>query len=78
VAQFLQTERHVLRLAGRQARLRAVARRDQLVFKIVGYAEQNVEYYKLQDFRAHVWIAHQRYPTKGRVWHPGGAHPFVG
>jgi glutamate synthase domain-containing protein 3 len=25
-----------------------------------------------------VWIAHQRYPTKGRVWHPGGAHPFVG
>ena len=52
--------------------------RDQLVFKIVGYAEQNVEYYKLEDFRAHVWIAHQRYPTKGRVWHPGGAHPFVG
>ncbi|MGD0835909.1 MAG: glutamate synthase [Polyangia bacterium] len=52
--------------------------RDQLVFKLVGYAEQNVEYYQLQDFKAHVWIAHQRYPTKGRVWHPGGAHPFVG
>jgi glutamate synthase domain-containing protein 1/glutamate synthase domain-containing protein 3 len=52
--------------------------RDLLVFKIVGYAEQNVEYYQLQDFKAHVWIAHQRYPTKGRVWHPGGAHPFVG
>jgi len=52
--------------------------RDMLVFKLVGFAEQNVEYYKLQDFRAHVWIAHQRYPTKGRVWHPGGAHPFVG
>ena len=52
--------------------------RDQLVFKLVGYAEQNVEYYKLEDFKAHVWIAHQRYPTKGRVWHPGGAHPFVG
>jgi len=45
---------------------------------MVGYAEQNVEYYQLQDFKAHVWIAHQRYPTKGRVWHPGGAHPFVG
>ncbi|MFN2225498.1 MAG: glutamate synthase, partial [Anaerolineae bacterium] len=28
--------------------------------------------------QAHVWIAHQRYPTKGRVWHPGGAHPFIG
>ena len=52
--------------------------RNLLVFKMVGYAEQNVEYYQLQDFKAHVWIAHQRYPTKGRVWHPGGAHPFVG
>lgn len=52
--------------------------RDLLVFKLVGYAEQNVEYYQLQDFNAHAWIAHQRYPTKGRVWHPGGAHPFVG
>ena len=52
--------------------------RNLVVFKIVGYAEQNVEYYRLEDMRAHVWIAHQRYPTKGRVWHPGGAHPFVG
>ncbi len=52
--------------------------KDQLIFKMVGYAEQNVEYYQLQDFKAHVWIAHQRYPTKGRVWHPGGAHPFTG
>ncbi len=52
--------------------------RNLLIFKLVGYAEQNVEYYQLQDFKAHVWIAHQRYPTKGRVWHPGGAHPFVG
>jgi glutamate synthase domain-containing protein 1/glutamate synthase domain-containing protein 3 len=52
--------------------------RDILVFKLVGYAEQNVQYYQLQDFKAHAWIAHQRYPTKGRVWHPGGAHPFVG
>jgi glutamate synthase domain-containing protein 1/glutamate synthase domain-containing protein 3 len=52
--------------------------RDMLVFKLVGYAEQNVQYYQLEDFRAHVWVAHQRYPTKGRVWHPGGAHPFVG
>ena len=52
--------------------------RDLMVFKMVGFAEQNVEYYKLQDTKAHAWIAHQRYPTKGRVWHPGGAHPFVG
>ncbi|MBN2046903.1 MAG: hypothetical protein JW750_03570 [Anaerolineaceae bacterium] len=52
--------------------------RDLLVFKIVGYAEQAAKYYKLEDMEAHVWIAHQRYPTKGRVWHPGGAHPFIG
>jgi glutamate synthase domain-containing protein 1/glutamate synthase domain-containing protein 3 len=48
------------------------------VLKIVGYAEQVVEYYRLEDQGAYVWIAHQRYPTKGRVWHPGGAHPFIG
>lgn len=52
--------------------------RDLSVLKIVGYAEDVVAYYCLEDQTAHVWIAHQRYPTKGRVWHPGGAHPFIG
>jgi glutamate synthase domain-containing protein 1 len=52
--------------------------RDLFVLKIVGYAEQAMAYYCLEDLAAHVWIAHQRYPTKGRVWHPGGAHPFIG
>ena len=52
--------------------------RNLMVLKIVGYAEKVVEYYQLENFRAHAWIAHQRYPTKGRVWHPGGAHPFIG
>ena len=52
--------------------------RNLIVTKIVGYAEAAVQYYRMPDMRAHVWIAHQRYPTKGRVWHPGGAHPFVG
>lgn len=52
--------------------------RDLLVFKIVGYAEESLSYYRLEDLTAHVWIAHQRYPTKGRVWHPAGAHPFIG
>ncbi len=52
--------------------------RNMMILKIVGYAEDIVRYYGLEDFRAHVWIAHQRYPTKGRVWHPGGAHPFMG
>ena len=52
--------------------------RNMLVLKIVGYAEDVIRYYKLDEFKAHVWIGHQRYPTKGRVWHPGGAHPFIG
>jgi glutamate synthase domain-containing protein 1/glutamate synthase domain-containing protein 3 len=52
--------------------------RNMMILKIVGYAEKVVDYYLLDDFKAHGWIAHQRYPTKGRVWHPGGAHPFIG
>jgi glutamate synthase domain-containing protein 1 len=52
--------------------------RDLLVLKIVGYAEDVVDYYCLNQQTAHIWISHQRYPTKGRVWHPGGAHPFIG
>jgi glutamate synthase domain-containing protein 1/glutamate synthase domain-containing protein 3 len=52
--------------------------RNFFILKIVGYAEQVVQYYKLDDFKSHIWIAHQRYPTKGRVWHPAGAHPFIG
>jgi glutamate synthase domain-containing protein 1/glutamate synthase domain-containing protein 3 len=52
--------------------------RDMFILKAVGYAEHVVRYYRLEDLRAHVWIGHQRYPTKGRVWHPGGAHPFIG
>ncbi len=52
--------------------------RNLIILKIVGYAEATVQFYKMEDTRAHVWIAHQRYPTRGRVWHPGGAHPFIG
>ncbi|MDP2156196.1 MAG: glutamate synthase [Nitrospirota bacterium] len=52
--------------------------RNMMILKIVGYAEQVAQYYQLENFKAHSWIAHQRYPTKGRVWHPGGAHPFIG
>lgn len=50
--------------------------RNMMILKIVGYAENVVKYYKLDDFKAHAWLAHQRYPTRGRVWHPGGCHPF--
>ncbi|HBG04879.1 MAG: glutamate synthase [Geobacteraceae bacterium GWC2_58_44] len=52
--------------------------KNLIILKIVGFAEAAVQYYRMSDTRAHVWIAHQRFPTKGRVWHPGGAHPFIG
>ena len=50
--------------------------RNIMILKVVGYAESITDYYKIDDLKAHAWIAHQRFPTKGRVWHPGGAHPF--
>jgi glutamate synthase domain-containing protein 1/glutamate synthase domain-containing protein 3 len=52
--------------------------RDLMVLKGVGYAEEIARYYRLEKTKAHVWIGHQRYPTRGKVWHPGGAHPFAG
>ena len=52
--------------------------KDMMVLKLVGYGDQVIRYYKLEDLKANIWVGHHRYPTKGRVWHPGGAHPFVG
>ena len=52
--------------------------KNLLVLKMVGYGDDVVHHYRLEDLHAHVWIGHHRYPTKGRVWHPGGAHPFAG
>jgi glutamate synthase domain-containing protein 1 len=52
--------------------------KDMMILKLVGYAEQVLQYYQLEGLEANVWIGHQRYPTKGRVWHPGGSHPFIG
>lgn len=52
--------------------------KNLLVLKMVGFGDDVVRYYRLEDTHAHVWIGHHRYPTKGRVWHPGGAHPFIG
>ncbi len=52
--------------------------RNLMILKGVGYAEEIARYYRLDETQAHLWIGHQRYPTRGRVWHPGGAHPFIG
>ncbi|MBI3537068.1 MAG: glutamate synthase [Chloroflexi bacterium] len=52
--------------------------RNMLILKAVGYCEDIARYYQIENFMGNVWIGHQRYPTRGRVWHPGGAHPFIG
>ncbi|MEJ2597509.1 MAG: hypothetical protein P8Z00_04210 [Anaerolineales bacterium] len=52
--------------------------KNLLVLKMVGFGDDVIRYYQIEDLHAHVWIGHHRYPTKGRVWHPGGAHPFIG
>jgi glutamate synthase domain-containing protein 1/glutamate synthase domain-containing protein 3 len=52
--------------------------KDLLVLKLVGFGDDVFRVYGLEHMKAHIWIGHHRYPTKGRVWHPGGAHPFVG
>jgi len=52
--------------------------KNLLVLKMVSFGDDVIRYYKLEDLPAHVWIGHHRYPTKGKVWHPGGAHPFIG
>ena len=52
--------------------------KNLMILKLVGYGNQVIQYYKLEEFKALVWIGHHRYPTKGKVWHPAGAHPFIG
>ena len=52
--------------------------KDLLVLKLVGFGDDVFRVYGMEIMKAHVWIGHHRFPTKGRVWHPGGAHPFVG
>lgn len=52
--------------------------KNLLVLKMIGYGDDVFRYYRLENLRAHVWIGHHRYPTRGKVWHPGGAHPFIG
>jgi glutamate synthase domain-containing protein 1/glutamate synthase domain-containing protein 3 len=52
--------------------------KNLIVLKMVGYGDEVFRYYGLENLRAHVWIGHHRYPTRGKVWHPGGAHPFIG
>ncbi|MCX6340742.1 MAG: glutamine amidotransferase family protein [Candidatus Aureabacteria bacterium] len=45
------------------------------VFKGVGYPEQIGKFYRIEEYHAHLWIAHGRFPTNTPGWW-GGAHPF--
>lgn len=45
------------------------------VFKGVGYPEDIGEFYRLEEYEAHTWTAHGRFPTNTSGWW-GGAHPF--
>jgi glutamate synthase domain-containing protein 1 len=37
--------------------------KNLLVLKMVGYGDDVVKYYQLEDMHAHIWIGHHRYPT---------------
>jgi glutamate synthase domain-containing protein 1 len=45
-------------------------------FKGVGYPENIGDFFRLDEYKAHTWIAHGRFPTNTPGWW-GGAHPFT-
>ena len=49
--------------------------KDCGVFKGVGYPEDIAEFFRLEEYHAHTWTAHSRFPTNTSGWW-GGAHPF--
>ena len=49
--------------------------KDMGVFKGVGFPEDIGAFFRLEEYEAHVWTAHGRFPTNTTGWW-GGAHPF--
>ncbi|KUJ95384.1 MAG: hypothetical protein PWR24_1565 [Desulfonauticus sp.] len=45
-------------------------------FKGVGFPEDIGEFYRLDEYKGHIWTAHNRFPTNTPGWW-GGAHPFT-
>lgn len=45
-------------------------------FKGVGYPEAIGRFYRIEDYKAYIWLAHGRFPTNTPGWW-GGAHPFT-
>lgn len=46
------------------------------VFKGVGFPEDIADYFRIEEYKAYMWIAHNRFPTNTPGWW-GGAHPFT-
>jgi len=49
--------------------------RNMGVFKGVGWPEDIVALFRLDEYRGYLWMAHGRFPTNSPGWW-GGAHPF--
>lgn len=45
-------------------------------FKGVGFPEDIAEFFRLDEYAAHIWTGHNRFPTNTPGWW-GGAHPFT-
>lgn len=50
--------------------------RNMGAFKGVGFPEDLAEFFRLQEYEAYLWTAHNRFPTNTPGWW-GGAHPFT-
>lgn len=50
--------------------------KDMAVFKGIGYPEDISEFFRIEEYKAHTWIGHARFPTNTPGWW-GGAHPFT-
>ncbi len=46
------------------------------VFKGVGFPDEIAEFFRVDEYSAYIWIAHNRFPTNTPGWW-GGAHPFT-
>jgi len=45
------------------------------IFKGVGFPEDIGEFFRVDEYKGHIWTSHGRFPTNSVGWW-GGAHPF--
>jgi glutamate synthase domain-containing protein 1 len=50
--------------------------RNMGAFKGVAFPEEIAHFYRLEEYEAHTWLGHNRFPTNTHGWW-GGAHPFT-